>query len=392
MPAEPLIIAAFSGLITWVGLFPLRGFLTRRQMLDIPNGRSSHVIPTPRGGGLLIVTATLVGCVAFGVTTASNAESELMAYVFGALLIAGVSWLDDVRSLPTWVRFVAHSLGAILGITAFGTWGVVDVPLWGQVSLGWIGVALTFVWIVGLTNAYNFMDGVDGMAAGQAVVAGIGWAILGWSQEQPLTTTIGLLLASTSCGFLGHNWSPAKIFMGDVGSTFLGYSFAILPLMAGSLSLNRRFAALTPVAGALLVWPFILDSGLTLLRRLFSGENVLAAHRSHLYQRLVKTDCSHRAVSVLYMTLAATGIGMSLSVAGSRFPTSDWTVITIALATMGTGLWVHVILREFRLAVSAQHGSEDSTAPVAVLPIRGEVGTPMMEASDRANSASRQAA
>lgn len=390
MPAESWIISVFSGLIAWVGLFPFRKFLARKQVLDIPNGRSSHVIPTPRGGGLVIVAATLGGCLAFGVSSESPPGWCLLGYASGALLIAGVSWVDDVWSLPTWVRFAAHTIGAALGIAAFGTWGVIDLPYWGQLPLGWIGAALTFVWIVGLTNAYNFMDGVDGIAGGQAVIAGIGWAFLGWSQGQPVIGTIGLLLASTSLGFLGHNWSPAKIFMGDVGSTFLGYSFAILPLMAGSSSSNEPFAAFAPVAGALLLWPFILDSGFTFLRRLFNGEDVLAAHRSHLYQRLVKTNYSHRTVSLLYMTLA--GTGASLSAAGSQFVTSNGIVILIGLTTMCTGLWVHVILREFFLAEAAQRASMDSTEPATLLPIRPELATQTTKMSDPADSAGKKAA
>ncbi|MCJ7493145.1 MAG: hypothetical protein MUP68_02765 [Deltaproteobacteria bacterium] len=150
----------------------------------------------------------------------------------GSLIIAGVSWLDDLCSLPNRIRFSAHTIVSLLLLIGVGYWNVVNLPLVGQLHLGWVGVPITLLWITGLTNAYNFMDGVDGIDGGQAVVAGLGWAVLGWLNHLPLISTLGLLLASCSLGFLGHNWPPARIFMGDVGSAFLGYTFAILAVIA----------------------------------------------------------------------------------------------------------------------------------------------------------------
>src|SRR6185436_11775719 len=130
-----------------------------------------------------------------------------------------------------------------------------------------LGFTITFFWIVGLTNAYNFMDGIDGIAGGQALVAGIGWTAIGWLDGQSHIVVFGLLLAATNLGFLFHNWSPARIFMGDVGSAFLGYSFAVLPLMLSSQSTGRTGFKLA-LAAILPVWPFVFDSTFTILRRL----------------------------------------------------------------------------------------------------------------------------
>jgi UDP-N-acetylmuramyl pentapeptide phosphotransferase/UDP-N-acetylglucosamine-1-phosphate transferase len=152
------------------------------------------------------------------------------------------------------------------------------------------------------------MDGIDGIAGGQAFVAGLGWAVAGFLSGNTFIMFFGLLIAASSLGFLFHNWSPAKIFMGDVGSAFLGYTFAVLPLIFASDTRFRPSGLAPFFAGILLLWPFIFDSIFTLLRRLRLGENVFQAHRSHLYQRLVVLGYSHKSVSLLYSALAMVGV------------------------------------------------------------------------------------
>lgn len=309
-----------------------------RQILDIPNKRSSHTGPVPRGGGLAIVFFSLVGFVAAWLINPTWPFWALSTYLFGAALIAVVSWLDDLRPLPNRIRFGAHSIGALLAILGFGYWHTIEIPLAGQLYLGLFGLFVTFLWLVGLTNAYNFMDGIDGIAGGQAVVAGFAWALLGWQSSQLLVGILGLLAAATSLGFLGHNWPPARIFMGDVGSAFLGYTFAILPIIAAQ---NDPRSILI---GVLLVWPFVFDTTFTLFRRLLRGENVFAAHRSHLYQRLVIAGFSHLFVTLLYMGLALVGTILaflwSMKVNGSDY------AISIVLALLCLGLWTFVIHKE----------------------------------------------
>jgi UDP-N-acetylmuramyl pentapeptide phosphotransferase/UDP-N-acetylglucosamine-1-phosphate transferase len=330
------------------GVTALRLWAERRQILDVPNERSSHSRPTPRGGGLVIVILSTLGLAVAWLLSPIWHPAALLAYLAAAWLIAGVSWLDDLRSLPNRVRFAAHSLGAILAILAFGAWRVVSIPLIGPLDLGVLGLFITFIWIAGLTNAYNFMDGIDGIAGGQAVVAGLGWAFLGWRDNQPLVAALGLLLAATSLGFLGHNWPPARIFMGDVGSAFLGYTFAVLPVIAAQH--NPRLA----VAGVLLVWPFVFDAAFTFLRRLRHHENVFAAHRSHLYQRLVIAGHSHRTVTRLYIGLAATG-AMLAARWYSDGSASDLAVI-LALPLLCVGLW--------RFVVGREHAAQKQPSPI----------------------------
>lgn len=319
------------------GIVGLRHWAERR-MLDVPNSRSSHAHPMPRGGGLVIVVVTGAGAwgwhLWFG---AVSAEYLLMGYSLGALVIAPVSWLDDLRGVSKKMRFLTHVAGAVFVLWLIGFWEQVDLPFAASLHIGWFGVPVVFLWMVGLTNAYNFMDGIDGLAGGQAVVAGVAWMGLGALIQEPLISVLGMLVASSSLGFLWHNWPPARIFMGDVGSAFLGYTFAALTVMAGVS--NPRM----PLAGLLVVWPFVFDTAFTLMRRLRRGENIFMAHRSHLYQRLVIAGYSHGAVTGLYLGFAM--VGVVLAFAWVRdIPGIDWLVVG-APGALAFGLWRWVGLK-----------------------------------------------
>ena len=293
--------------LSYFGVMEYSKWAIREKILDIPNERSSHTEPIPRGGGLVIVALTLGGLFFCQVSGRCSSWPVVVGFMLGAGLIAGVSWLDDLHSLAVFVRFGAHGLAAIIGIASVGYWHTVSLPLIGQIHLGLMGLPLTFFWIVGLTNAFNFMDGIDGIAAGQATVAGLWWSIFGWLHHQPLLLVLGLFLACSTTGFLIHNWPPARVFMGDVGSAFLGYSFAILPLMANNAMRPPGGWDNSLWAGMLITWPFLLDTTFTFLRRLYNGEDVFRAHRTHIYQRLVIAGCSSCFISILYMGLALLG-------------------------------------------------------------------------------------
>lgn len=164
-----------------------------------------------------------------------------------------------------------------------------------------------FLWVVWLTNAYNFMDGIDGIAGLQAVVAGVGWLAAGIVLQQETIWFYGGILAFSGFGFLIQNWQPAKIFMGDVGSAFLGYTFAVLPVLAVGRS-EKTFGQLFITAAALL-WLFIFDTVFTFCRRALDAEKVWKPHRTHIYQRLVARGFSHRRVAAVYAALTTlTGI------------------------------------------------------------------------------------
>lgn len=317
-------------LATYAGVGWLCTYLQRRQLVDVPNERSTHKQPTPRGAGLVIAAVTLSGWLAFGLVETPELWLVLLAASAGATLVAGLSWLNDFKPPASklagaardksqaayfsdaYPRFAAQSLAALVAMVVLGYWSSVAVPTFGTLELGWLGLPVTFLWIVGLTNAYNFMDGIDGIAGAQAVVAGLGWLVLGWLSQVPLVTVLGVLLAGSSVGFLVHNWSPARIFLGDVGSAFLGYSFALLPLLLKRLSPDHVVSSRALVIGFLMVWPFVFDTLFTIARRKGMGQRIFEAHRTHLYQRLLTAGFGHRQVALLYAMLALAGTLLAL--------------------------------------------------------------------------------
>ncbi|HEY3284274.1 MAG TPA: glycosyltransferase family 4 protein [Armatimonadota bacterium] len=317
MIGQGLLLLGVLGLATgfaWLLMFRVRAYLERRHVLDIPNERSSHSRPTPRGGGLAIVAITLAGWVFLVPLVARASVRGAAVYAVGGLFIALVSWLDDRRSVKYIYRLAIHIALACMVVNSLGYWQMVQLPLLGHVSLGVLGLPITLVWLVGLVNAYNFMDGIDGLAGGQAVVAGLTWGLLGWLTGQTGVALLGVLLAGSSLGFLTHNWPPARVFMGDVGSAFLGFSFAALPLLfAAGTPASGEQVARAPLCGAVMVWPFVFDATFTFVRRCVKGERVFDAHRSHLYQRLVILGLSHQSVTLLYMVHSVVGASLAVS-------------------------------------------------------------------------------
>jgi UDP-N-acetylmuramyl pentapeptide phosphotransferase/UDP-N-acetylglucosamine-1-phosphate transferase len=321
----------------------VRRMALRRGMLDVPGARSSHQVPTPRGGGLVIVVTSLAAPLAADAWSGTPLERPVLAWIAGGAAIALLGWRDDVRSLSTVSRLTVQIAAAGLVLACAGWPALLELPVLGRVGLGWTGPLLALLWIVGLTNAYNFMDGIDGIAAGQAVVAGAAWGIIGGLADAPQVTAIGWAVAVSSAAFMLHNWSPARIFMGDVGSGFLGFTFAVLPLMlvAGA---SRIDPARLPWSAAALVWPFLFDAFATFLRRLLRGENVFEAHRRHLYQRLVVAGASHRGVATLYSSFALAAAILTVAWLNDRQGAGP--LLLGVLLTFSGGLVLRVRARE----------------------------------------------
>ncbi len=267
--------------------------------MALPNERSLHKVPTPHSGGLVIVSV----CLGFyAIYTTFIFGNFSWSYFLGAMLIASISWLDDLFSIAVIWRFLVHSAAALLVIFGTGYFQEIYIPFGNFINVGFFGAILTFFWIVWLTNAYNFMDGIDGLAGMQAVTAGIGWMVAGKIFGIDGTGFYGGLLAFVCLGFLIQNWQPAKIFMGDVGSAFLGYSFAVLPLLA--IKEKNKFQVVILIIAVVLVWLFLWDTILTFLRRMVQGEKVWQAHRGHIYQRFIIEGFSHKYVTCLYGMLS----------------------------------------------------------------------------------------
>jgi UDP-N-acetylmuramyl pentapeptide phosphotransferase/UDP-N-acetylglucosamine-1-phosphate transferase len=305
--------ALFVGgsILAWALTLGIERWAVRLRLLDVPNARSMHRKVTPRGGGAAIVVVTLIGV---GVAAAFGMRPEWPAfagYLGGALVIVSVSLADDFLTLPSLLRLAAHVIGAAIMVAGLqlGSQGIVG----GQSGPAWLVVPAALLWTVGLTNAYNFMDGIDGIAATQGLVAGLGWAALGSVSDQAWLAVLGLSAAAGCAGFLVRNWPPAKIFMGDVGSAFLGFTFAFMTLAA------MRQTPQLAVAGAFLLWPFVFDTTFTIIRRMMRAENLLIAHRSHIYQRLVLAGWHQSSVTLLYglLSLDALAVGYLWNIASA---------------------------------------------------------------------------
>ncbi len=313
MPNASILLLFFAlAILSAFGVWIIRQYAERRHIMDHPNERSLHSAPTPRGGGVAIVIIVLAaGCVAAVVAQSRNPANftQTLLYLICGAVIAYLGWRDDLHSLSPRVRFAVQGVVALVSVLGMGYFKSVTIPLFGQLPLGIVGFLITILWIVGLTNAYNFMDGIDGMAGGVALFAAFGWMFLAARANNEFVYWVALAVGAAGLGFLFHNWPPAKIFMGDAGSTFLGYTFAVLPL----LSADESGDAL--MLGTLLMWTFIMDAGVTFIRRAVQRENVFAPHRTHLYQRLVGGGFSHAAVSSLYifLTLLAGGLAYAWS-------------------------------------------------------------------------------
>jgi UDP-N-acetylmuramyl pentapeptide phosphotransferase/UDP-N-acetylglucosamine-1-phosphate transferase len=253
-----------------------------------------------------------------------------------------MGWRDDIRSLPVLFRLIVQSIIAIVSIAGMGYFKVVTFPFVGDVQLGVVGFIITFLWIVGLTNAYNFMDGIDGNAGGVAFSAALGWMWLSANTGTWFVFWTALAIAASNLGFLGHNWSPAKVFMGDVGSTFLGYTFAVLPL----ISSDQGGDAL--LLGTLLMWIVIMDSFVTFLGRFLKRENVLQGHRTHLFQRLVLGGYKHTTISLLYMFL--TSIADVLAYLSSQDDKVAQLLIFFGLPS----IWILLSMHAIRIQSAAQ--------------------------------------
>jgi UDP-N-acetylmuramyl pentapeptide phosphotransferase/UDP-N-acetylglucosamine-1-phosphate transferase len=295
MPAMNFAAPAVALLISLASALLVERLARFRVLLDHPSDRGLHSQPTPRGGGIGIVAGVVIGYTLYARGAAWTSPAE-RALLIGVLLIATVSFVDDFRHVPAALRFTVHTFAAMLLVAA-----VVVPPLRHTIVLA----AIAMIWIVGFTNAYNFMDGIDGIAGLQAVVAGLAWFAIGRVTGLPTASGIGLALAASALGFLIRNWPPAKIFMGDVGSATLGFVLSSLVVLT---IFTRPHVA---IAGLLPAWPFVFDTALTLTRRVVNRENIFQAHRSHLYQRLVMSGKSHAQVTLLYFGMAATGCLLS---------------------------------------------------------------------------------
>ncbi|AHZ76246.1 MULTISPECIES: MraY family glycosyltransferase [Pseudomonas] len=268
----------------------LRRYALSRSLLDIPNARSSHSLPTPRGGGLAFVVAFLVTALAMG--WSGTIEPALLTGLVGAGgLVAVIGFMDDHGHIAARWRLLGHFVAA--GWALYWLGGMPPLKVFGwQLDSTWLGTVLGSLLLVWLLNLYNFMDGIDGIASIEAIGVCLGGCLLYWLSGNLQAIWLPALLAATVAGFLFWNFPPARIFMGDAGSGFLGVVIGLLVLQAGWINPLLFWGWL------ILLGVFIVDATYTLSRRLLRGERIYEAHRSHAYQHAVRRHGQHRPVSL----------------------------------------------------------------------------------------------
>lgn len=301
-----------SAAMTWLSL----RYARRRGLVDAPGERRSHAVATPRGGGIAIL-AVLVLAASWSMVSWPHERTALALFVLGALCVGGIGWLDDHRPLPVWPRLAVHAGAAMLvSMIAFSRTGVI----WHAVA----GFALTMV----LVNIWNFMDGINGLASSQALVVAAGW-LPGLSGAW---WYMAAALAAGCVGFLPFNFPRARIFLGDVGSSTLGYALATLCTLQLA-NATTTLLVLLPLAA------FAIDAGLTLLRRMVKRQQWWTPHATHAYQRLARVY-GHPPVTLAYGAFTAA----TVMVAMARW---HGTRAGSAMAVLGVGtlLWLAVVRR-----------------------------------------------
>src|SRR5437667_518266 len=284
------LIAVVLGpaLVAGIGTGALIPLLRGASVLDRPNERSLHAAAVPRGGGIAVVAAI---CLAWlGLILTGKAGPSLLVVLLGALLLARVSWRDDVEGLSPIARLATQTVAVALalGTAALAGFGALSLtqgwlPLW----LDAVVTALLWIWFI---NLFNFMDGIDGIASSEAAAIALGLVLFAATGvgDEPLLVLLAAPIAAAAIGFLAWNWTPARIFLGDVGSVPLGY-------LLGFLLLDQAARGHWKVALILPLY-FLADATITLFRRLLRGERVWQAHREHFYQRAVQRGLGHAAV------------------------------------------------------------------------------------------------
>lgn len=341
MLIEPFIFAVAAAMAITVSYGVAMFLAQARQMLDQPNERSSHTHATPRTGGVAIMAGWVAGC--FVITAfAGDAGAALRLAMIGlcAASAFALGLADDRIGLSALWKLVGQIVVAALFVVLFGPLTAIPLPFFGEVTLAplW-GVLLAILWIVGFMNAFNFMDGANGLAGG-AAAAGLAWFSVAASfAGAPVLAVAALLLALAAAGFLPENLVRGKLFMGDNGSLALGFLIAAFAVLGVNWTQGRLSALVAPV----IFLPFLFDAAWTLVLRLVRGRNIFQAHREHCYQLLIRSGVSHARVAILYMAL------ISLSAAAAVLmlampPSLQWLaplLLALIFSCGATAIYVH---------------------------------------------------
>jgi UDP-GlcNAc:undecaprenyl-phosphate/decaprenyl-phosphate GlcNAc-1-phosphate transferase len=289
-----LLHLSFASFLFVIAAVLTKFMVDRVRIMDVPNHRSAHKSPVPKSGGISIVVTFCIGIIAIFLISdkAMIAHGYFFGFVFSSILVAAVSFYDDYTHRSYKIKLITQIFAAIVVLILGIIIDQMKLPIVGAIELGWMGYPLTLLWVLGLTNAFNFMDGLDGFAGGVALIVSIFFCYISYTQGSIFIYIISYALIAGILGFLIFNIHPAKIFMGDVGSAFLGFTFAVMAIIAFRFDHSHTSFFVMP----LLLFNFIYDTAFTFFRRLLRGENVLEAHRTHLYQLFERLGYGHRNV------------------------------------------------------------------------------------------------
>jgi UDP-N-acetylmuramyl pentapeptide phosphotransferase/UDP-N-acetylglucosamine-1-phosphate transferase len=300
-----LIVGVQGGLLAWclahvaIGAFGTllaRHYALRRNLIDQPGERRSHHVATPRGGGIAIAASALLAF-AWMASTRALPMPVLAAIGIGLVLIAGIGWFDDHRPLSPWLRLAIHAVAAAL----------VSVALLDD-GRGPASAAFAFAVVMVLVNVWNFMDGIDGLAASQALLVAVGWAWLAWPAQW---AWVLVALAAACLGFLPFNLPRARIFLGDVGSGALGYLLAVGLLWLPPDAMGCPWLAWLPLSA------FLVDATLTLCTRMLKGERWWTPHLQHAYQRWAARRGRHGSITAAFALWTASAATVMVLLQGS---------------------------------------------------------------------------
>lgn len=321
------------------------------RMMDTPDGRKAHDRPTPKGGGVGIVAAFMVGIVGlyFFAAFARLADTYFLGVIGAAIAIAGVALADDRYDWPFTVKLSAQIAAACVAIaTGLFLWDV-RVPYVGIVEVGWAGVALTLVWVVFATNAMNFIDGLNGLASGVTLIACgfLSWIAL--HQGSWFAYAMAGIMAAGIMGFLPFNFPRARIFMGDVGSQFCGFMLAQLAVVASRFDDVELSFLLVPMMLAGVLY----DVTFTLVRRAAQGKPVTQPHRGHLYQIAHRSGVSPVAITLVHWAFAVIGGVASLLFTALPPAAKPFVPLLVVLPQVG---WTAFVIRRARMAALGDWG------------------------------------
>lgn len=316
---------------SWAGTWAVLRLLIAWRVYDKPNHRSSHATAKPRGGGLAVVPVVLAAWIAAAVSDSSYGDMGFWLLVAGAVLLAAISWADDLKPRPASLRFGVQVAAVALGLWSLGPATVFQDLL--PLPLDRAVTALLWLWFI---NLFNFMDGIDGITAVETVAVSGGLAVVSLGVLHfPVATFAAAVPAAAALGFLYWNWAPARIFLGDVGSVPLGYLLGWL-LVVTAAGGQWEAALILPLY-------YLADASWTLGRRAFRREKLWHAHREHFYQRAVQRGFSHAAVAG---RIAACNLLLVVLAVAAVFAAPEQSWIFLGLALLAVIFLLFILARQ----------------------------------------------